>query len=84
MIDSPGIHSHARGASLIQVELGLGRNAAILLWLSSLVSGIAVVGLVVAILAYQSMSAHVNVLQYDLAQLKSQLIERGLYEPTAH
>lgn len=78
----PSVQAH--GASVVQVELGLGRNAAVIFWISAFVSAAAVVGLLIAVFAYRGMVAHVNVLQYDLAAVKAQLIERGLYEPTAH
>jgi len=82
--DSPGsIEARAQGASLIQVET-LGRHGVFLLWFSALVSGIAIVGLAIAVIAFNRMSAHVNVLQYDLAQMKAQLEAQGLYEPTGH
>jgi len=84
-INSRGVvQSRAEGASLIQVELGLGRNAAILLWLSAFVSAAAIIGFIFTMSAFKTNSAHVNVLQYDLAQIKAQLIEEGLYEQTGH
>lgn len=85
MIDSPGaITSRAEGASLIQVELGLGKNAVTVLWLSALISGLAVVGLAVAIISWQRMSAHVAVLEYDHQALKAKLVANGLIEGDGH
>ena len=83
--DSPGtINARAAGASLIQVELGLGKNAIILLWLSCLVTGIAIAGLVANYAAYKTVSAQYQVLQYDHQALKAQLVAKGLYEGTEH
>jgi glutaminase len=85
--DSPGAMDlrTAPGSSLVlQIDKGTGRYFLLILWLSAFFSALAVIGLLVAYTGYRQMTAHVNVLQYDLAQVKAQLIERGLYEPTSH
>lgn len=85
MIDSPGTANvRADGASVVQIELGLGRNAIILLWISCLVTGIAIAGLVANYAAYKTVSAQYQVLQYDHQALKAQLVARGIYEGTEH
>lgn len=84
MIDSPGVHSRAEGASLIQVELGLGKNAVVLLWVSAVVSAAAVVALIFTMFEIKTMSAKYEVLQYDHQALKAQLVAKGLYEGTEH
>lgn len=72
------------GASIVQVEMGISKSAAVLLWLCAFVSAAALIGLCVAWFAYGTMTSHVNVLQYDLAQMRAQLEAQGLYDPTAH
>lgn len=85
MIDSPhAITSRAQGASLIQVELGLGKNAVILLWISAVVSAAAVVALIFTMFEIKTMSAKYEVLQYDHQALKAQLVAKGIYEGTEH
>lgn len=79
-----GMRVRADGPSWIQIEHGFGKSAVLVLWLSAFVSALAVIGLVVALTAYRNMTAHVNVLQYDLAAVKAQLIDQGLYDPTSH
>lgn len=73
---------------LVQIDKGLGRQFFVVLWLSALISAVAlsavIIGGLVLLQAYRNQTAHVNTLQYDLAQVKAQLIERGLYEPTSH
>ena len=74
-----------RGSSvLLQIDKGTGRHFLLILWLSCFISAVAVVALMVLWSAYRDTRAHVNTLQYDLAQVKAQLVERGLYEPTSH
>lgn len=72
------------GPSIVQIQHGFDKSAVLILWLSSAVSAAAVIGLLIAWDAYRDMRAHVNVLQYDLAQVRAQLIEQGLYDPTSH
>lgn len=85
MIDSPNaIRARADGASLIQVELGLGKNAIILLWLSAIVSAAAVVALIFTMHSLDSLAAKYEVLQYDHQALKAQLVAKGIYEGTEH
>lgn len=74
-----------RGSSvLLQIDKGTGRHFLLIIWVSCFISSVAVVGLFVLWQAYRNQTAHVNTLQYDLAQVKAQLIEKGLYEPTSH
>jgi hypothetical protein len=68
--DSPGIHSYAHGASIVQVET-LGKNGIVLLWVNCVITALAIVGLFVAYDAYRHLRNHVNVLQYDLADLRA-------------
>lgn len=72
------------GAVLLQIDKGIGKQFMLMFWLSAVVTALAVLGLFVAWGAYRETRAHVNVLQYDLALVKAQLIEKGLYEPTSH
>ena len=78
------INARADGASVIQIEHGVTKSLLAVLWLSTFVSAAAVLGLFVVYHAFKENSAHVNVLQYDLAQMKAQLEEQGLYERTGH
>jgi hypothetical protein len=76
-----------RGGSapiLVQIDKGVGKQFLLIIWLSAFVSAVAVVALMVLWSAYRDTRAHVNTMQYDLAQVKAQLIEKGLYEPTSH
>lgn len=73
----------ASGASIVQVET-LGKNGVLILWLSSILSAIAVVGLGVAVISWQRMSAHVAVLEYDLMSIKSKLESEGIIEGNGH
>lgn len=89
--DSPGSIDarSAPGSSLVlQIDKGVGKQFMLILWLSSFMSAAAAVALLLLALfmldALDDTTAHVNVLQYDLAQVKAQLIEQGLYEPTSH
>jgi len=73
---------------LVQIDKGVGKQFLIVLWFCSAVSGAAIAAILIMTFfmldALDDTTAHVNVLQYDLAQVKAQLIERGLYEPTSH
>lgn len=82
------VRARAEGASVVQVELGMGKSAAILLWLSSFVAAASIIGVIVL---WQSQSnvnriteADIAVVMYDLAQVRASLIEQGLYEPSSH
>jgi hypothetical protein len=72
------------GTQQLHVELGFGKSAVIILWFCAVICSAALIGLFVAYHAYNQTSAHVNVLQYDLAQIRAQLIDKGFYEPTGH
>lgn len=73
-MDSPGaLDVKADGASLIQVELGLGKNAILLLWISSFISGIAVVGLIATCFFIYKNIGYTAVLEYDLMDLRSKV-----------
>jgi hypothetical protein len=88
--DAPGIDAKvSSGSSLIlQIDKGLGKQFLTVLWISAIISGFALAAIIILALvmmdALDDTTAHVNVLQYDLAQVKAQLIEKGLYEPTSH
>ena len=69
---------------LVQIDKGLGKQFLLIVWLSSFTAALAIVGLMVVWSAYRDTRAHVNTMQYDLNQVKAQLIEKGLYEPTSH
>lgn len=69
---------------VLQIDKGIGKQFLLIVWLSAFTAALAVVGLMVAWSAYRDTRAHVNTMQYDLAQVKAQLIERGMYEPTSH
>lgn len=72
------------GAQLLHIELGLGKSAAIILWVSCLISAIALVGLWANYSALRTVSAQYQVLQYDHQALKAQLVAQGIYEGTEH
>jgi hypothetical protein len=78
------VRVRSEGPSWIQIEHGFGKSAVLLLWVSSFVSALAVVGLAVAIISWQRMSAHVAVLEYDHQSLKSKLVAQGLIEGDGH
>ena len=83
--DSPGtINARANGASVIQVDVGVSRFAAVLLFITALVSAASLVGLLFTMSALKTTSAKYEVLQYDHHALKAQLVARGLYEGTEH
>lgn len=87
MQDSPGamdLRTAPGSTMVLQIDKGVGKQFLLIIWLSAVVTALALIGLFVAYAAYKGTTAHVNVLQYDLAQVKAQLIERGLYEPTSH
>lgn len=85
--DAVSVHGGA-APILVQIDKGLGRQFFIVLWLSAFISALAlsavIIGGLVLLQAYRNQTAHVNTLQYDLANVKAQLIEKGLYEPTSH
>ena len=86
-MDSPGsIDARAAPGSvvLLQIDKSVGKQLLLIVWFSAFFSALAVIGLMVVLQAYRDTRAHVNTLQYDLAQVKAQLIEKGLYEPTSH
>lgn len=60
----------AQGASIVQVET-LGKNGIVLLWINCVITAIAVCGMFVAYDAYRHLRGHVNVLQYDLQDLRA-------------
>lgn len=68
---SHSIRSEAKGASVIQVDLGLGKNAVLLLWISSLISGIALAGLIAAMFFIRANIGYTAVLEYDLMDLRA-------------
>lgn len=85
VIDSPNsVHARGGGPILQHIELGVSKSLLIVMLFCAFASSLAAIGLLWAVLAYQQNSAHVNVLQYDLAQMKAQLEEQGLYERTGH
>jgi hypothetical protein len=71
-------------SSVVQVDVGVSRFAAILLFVTSLVSASALIGLLFTMSALKTVSAKYEVLQYDHQALKAQLVARGLYEGTEH
>jgi hypothetical protein len=69
--DSPhSIDARAAGASIIQVET-LGRHGIFLLWVATFFMALSTLGMFVAYDAYRHLRNHVNVLQYDLADLRA-------------
>lgn len=83
--DSPGaINARANGASIVQVDVGVSRFAAILLFATALISAGAFIGLWFTRDELQTVKAKYEVLQYDHQAMKAQLVARGLYEGTEH
>lgn len=72
------------GSQLLHIELGLGKSAIILLWISCFISAVALVGLWANYAALRTVSAQYQVLQYDHQALKAQLVAQGIYEGTEH
>ena len=66
---------HARTAPnsslVLQIDKGLGKQFLLIIWISAVVTALAVLGLFVAFDAYRHTRQHVNVLQYDLMDLRS-------------
>ena len=61
-----------RGSSVIlQIDKGVGRQFLLIIWISAVITAAALVGLFVAWDSYRHMRQHVNVLQYDLMDLRS-------------
>lgn len=62
----------APGSSLVlQIDKGIGKQFLLILWISAAVTALALAGLFVAWDGYRHMRQHVNVLQYDLMDLRS-------------
>jgi hypothetical protein len=81
--DSPGIHSSAQGASIIQVET-LGRYGLLLLFLCAFIGALSSVGFIFTLFELKTVSAQYEVLQYDQQALKAQLVAKGIYAATEH
>jgi hypothetical protein len=66
---------HVKGAPhsslVLQIDKGVGKQFLLIIWLSAVVTALAVAGLFVAWDGYRHMRQHVNVLQYDLMDLRS-------------
>ena len=73
MQQDEAVHAQtAPGSSLVlHIDKGIGRQFLLIIWLSAIVTAVAVVGLFVAYDAYRHTRQHVNVLQYDLMDLRS-------------
>ena len=67
------IHAQtAPGSSLVlQIDKSVGKQFLLILWISATVTALAVLGLFVAFDAYRHTRQHVNVLEYDLMDLRS-------------
>ena len=63
------------GASIVQVELGLGKSALAVLWISALISGLAVAGLIGTMLFIRANIGYTAVLEYDLMDLRAKVGE---------
>ena len=75
---------HAGGGSIVQVDVGVSRFAAMLLFFTSIISAASLIGLLFTMAALKTTSAKYEVLQYDHQALKAQLVARGLYSGTEH
>lgn len=73
MQQDDAVHAHtAPNSSLVlQIDKGVGRQFLLIIWFSAVVTAVSVVGLFVAYDAYRHLRNHVNVLQYDLMDLRS-------------
>ena len=73
---SPGaIRARSDGPQLLHVELGLGKSAIAVLWISALVSGLAVAGLIATMLFIRANIGYTAVLEYDLMDLRAKVGE---------
>lgn len=66
-----GATAHAPQQILVQLDKGLGKQLLVIWWVSAVVTALAIIGL---FLAWQGMRyniAHINVLQYDLMDLRA-------------
>lgn len=70
---SPSVHSHAQGASIVQVELGASKALIVLLWLSAFFSAAAAIGLIAAIMFIRGNIGYTAVLEYDLMDLRAKM-----------
>ena len=86
MQQDDAVHAQtAPGSSMVlQIDKGIGKQFLLIIWLTAFISALAVIGLFIVTSAYRANASHTNMLQYDLAQIRAQLIEQGLYEPTGH
>lgn len=74
--DSPHtINARAAGASVIQVDLGMTKAAMAVLWISSLISGMALAGLIATCFFIYKNIGYTAVLQYDLFDLRAKVGE---------
>jgi hypothetical protein len=65
------VRVRSEGPSWIQIEHGFGKNAVLILWISSFISALAAVGLFVAYQGYKDQATRTNILEYDLMDLRS-------------
>lgn len=68
-----GLHATANAPQLIQVNVdkSIGKQIILVLWLSAFMSALAALGLAVAWIGYRHNVSYVNVLQYDLMDLRA-------------
>lgn len=59
------------GSVLVQLDKSIGKQFLVMLWLSSVVTALAVLGLFFAWQGFRYNIAHINVLQYDLMDLRA-------------
>lgn len=63
-----------RGANvLVQIDKGLGRQLVAVLWLSAMISGVAIVGLIATCFFIYKNIGYTAVLEYDLMDLRSKM-----------
>ena len=72
--DSPhAINARAEGASIIQVDLGVTKAVMAILWISALISGMAMAGLVATCFFIYKNIGYTAVLEYDLMDLRAKV-----------
>jgi len=70
--DSPNaINARANGASIVQVQLGADKWLMVALWISTLISGIAIAGLIATAMFIRANIGYTAVLEYDLMDLRA-------------
>ena len=85
MMDSPGVHAKAQGASIVQVET-LGKGGALILWASAFVSALALGLAIFALIIAKDAEREGRLAQYETTLLRGSFNAAGLSteDPLTH